>query len=67
MWAASSSSDANADLVKHSVTGVLSGKHNLIKEAMAAKTPMIPTDTAHAIFPSIVFILTGISAYFLAF
>ena len=61
--------DANVDLSKHTVAGVLSGKHNMIKEAMAAKTGTSPTkpNASHAIFPSIAIFLAGMSAYFLAF
>ena len=61
--------DANVDLSKHTVAGVLSGKYNMIKEAMAAKTGTSPTkpNASHAIFPSIAIFLAGMSAYFLAF
>lgn len=61
--------DANVDLSKHTVAGVLSGKYNMIKEAMAAKTGTSPTkpNASHEIFPSITIFLTGMSAYFLAF
>lgn len=61
--------DANVDLSKHTVAGLLSGKHNLIKEAMAAKTETSPTkpNASHEIFPSITIFLAGMSAYFLAF
>lgn len=68
VWA-SRGTDANVDLSKHTVTGVLSGKHNMIKEAMAAKTGTSPTkpNASHEIFPSITIFLAGMSAYFLAF
>ena len=36
VWASLTSSDANSGLSRHSKTGILSGKHNLIKEAMSA-------------------------------
>ena len=36
VWASLTSSDADSSLSKHSKTGILSGKHNLIKEAMSA-------------------------------
>lgn len=68
MWAFRGT-DANVDLSKHTVAGVLSGKYNMIKEAMAAKTGTSPTkpNASHEIFPSITIFLTGMSAYFLAF
>ena len=68
MWAFRGT-DANVDLSKHTVAGLLSGKYNLIKEAMAAKTETSPTkpNASHEIFPSIAIFLAGMSAYFLAF
>ena len=35
VWASHTSSDADISLSKHSRTGILKGKHNLIKEAMS--------------------------------
>ena len=35
VWASHTSSDADSGLSKHSKTGILSGKHNLIKEVMS--------------------------------
>ena len=47
VWASLTSSDANSGLSQHSKTGILSGKHNLIKEAMSASgTPPIPTESS---------------------
>ena len=68
VWA-SCGTDANVDLSKYTVAEVLSGKNNLIKEAMAAKTGTSPTkpNASHAIVPSIAIFLAGMSAYFLAF
>ena len=39
VYAYHTSSDANSGLSKHSNTGILSGKHNLILMAMSAKQP----------------------------
>lgn len=58
--------DANVDLSKHTATGILSGKHNIIKEAMEAKTGTKP-NTGRMVFPSTAIFLAGMSAYFLAF
>ena len=68
VWALHSSSDADAGLSKHTKTGVLSGKHNLIKEALAARqSPAIPTDTASVIVPSVLSVLVILSTYLLSF
>ena len=45
VYAYHTSSDANAGLPKHSVTGILSGKHNLISMAMLAMQPSATTAT----------------------
>ena len=68
VWA-SRGTDANVDLSKHTVAGIFSGKHNMIKEAMAAMTGTSPTkpNASNEIFPSITIFLAGMSAYFLAF
>ena len=58
--------DANVDLSKHTATGILSGKHNMIKEAMEAKTGTKP-NTGRMVFPSTAIFLAGMTAYFLAF
>ena len=53
VWASLTTSDADSDLSKHNTKGILSGKHNLIKEAMSAMqpdgTPPIPTESAGVI------------------
>ena len=43
VWASLTNTDADSGLSKHSKTGILSDKHNLIKEAMS---PMQPSGTA---------------------
>ena len=45
VWASLTSSDADSILSQHSKTGILSGKHNLIKEAMSAMQPERTTPT----------------------
>jgi len=50
VWASLASSDADSTLSKHTMTGILSGKHNLIKKAMSAMQPegTTPTSTKSA-------------------
>ena len=68
VWALHSSSDANNVLSEHTKKALLSGKHNLIKMAMAAKQPTTtPTSTASVIVPSVVSVLLILSAYLLSF
>ena len=68
VWAYHSSTDADTSLSRHSNTGILSGKHNLIKEAMLAiqPDPPIPTDSAGVIGPyfSSYIVLACLSVYF---
>jgi len=74
VWAYHTSSDANTSLSRHSRTGILSGKHNLIKEAMSAMQPEgtapTPTESAGVINPyfSSYIVLACLSVYlFLSF
>ena len=74
VWASLPSSDADSGLSQHSKTGILDGKHNLIKEAMSAMqpegTPPIPTESAGVIGPcfSSYVVLACLSVYlFLSF
>lgn len=73
VWASRTSSDADSGLLKHTKTGIFSGKHNLIKEAMSAMepkmTPAIPTDTAGVIGPCFAscIVLACLSVYFMSF
>ena len=69
VWAYHTSSDADSSLLQHTKTGILSGKHNLIKEAMSAMqpegTPPIPTESAGVIGPyfSSYIVLACLSVY----
>ena len=73
VWASHTSSDADSGLSKHTKTGILSGKHNLIKEALSAMqpktTPPIPTDSAGVIGPYFACYigLAWLSVYFTSF
>ena len=53
VWASLTTCDADSVLLKHDTKGILSGKHNLIKEAMSAMqpdaTPPIPTESVGVI------------------
>jgi len=74
VWAFLTSSDADSILSQHSKTGILSGKHNLIKEAMSVMQPEgtqpMPTESAGVIgqtFSSYI-VLACLSVYlFLSF
>ena len=74
VWASLTSSDADSTLSKHSKTGILSGKHNLIKEAMSAMqpsgTPPIPTESSAGVigpyFASCI-VLACLSVYLMSF
>ena len=74
VWAYHTSTDADTSLSRHSNTGILSGKHNLVKEAMSAMqpegTPPTPTESAGVIgqYFSFYIVLACLSLYlFLSF
>ena len=74
VWASHASLDADSSLSKHTRTGILSGKHNLIKEAMSAMQPSstspTPTESSAGVigpyFASCI-VLACLSVYILSF